>query len=543
MQRIILASLLLLMSLLSAGAEDEKQFDVNSVIAEPVAKLPEPRFWNGVGELNLLVFTEDESVRKHVNQGFVLLHASWDFEAYRHFTTALKKDPNCLMAYCGLVLSVANPTHEWKAERAKAFNRMITLSEYKVGEGEQARWYYPDIERGYAFCIATLLTEGSGPGSKAFRQLSNKYPKDLQLKLLAAFLERGGYSDYGDIRPSQRASLAKVRELVDLYPENPLVLNFWLMMQAEAPYQAVDVMQVLMPTAKKLVVLSEGKLPTWHAVLGHLAWRSGELELARLSFERAIELYSQWQSNDQISDVNAIGLCRAKIFLAAVLYAEGKIQDALQLLGEVKSIELPDGRQFSQVATALQWHAKLLPAQIYLARGGKGDLKKALSVLPTLPAQASGGFDPYKIVIDGYTLYIRALESEEAGKPEQAREYYAKLVQNLELMQKAQPKMVQQPYYVDYVRALGALKIHQFELLGLLSAESELAANWYRSAIDRQHPSSRLLPPEILYPMEFRLAEYYQNESDLENARKFANQGLKRMPSCPKCKALLKSLK
>ena len=42
--------------------------------------------------------------------------------------------------------------------------------------------------------------------------------------------------------------------------------------------------------------------------------------------------------------------------------------------------------------------------------------------------------------------------------------------------------------------------------------------------------------------MEFRLAEYYKNEGDLENARKFANQGLKRMPSCPKCKALLKSL-
>ena len=53
---------------------------------------------------------------------------------------------------------------------------------------------------------------------------------------------------------------------------------------------------------------------------------------------------------------------------------------------------------------------------------GKGDLKKALSVLPTVPAQASGGFDPYKIVIDGYTLYIRALESEEAGQPEQARD-------------------------------------------------------------------------------------------------------------------------
>lgn len=542
MHRMMLICLAFVMSLGFVYGQAEEKFDVNSVIAAPVRDLGEPKFWEGVGDLDLMVFTDDDSVRKHVNQGFVLLHASWDFEAYRHFTTALKKDPNCLMAYCGIVLSLANPAHEWKGERARAFNRMITLAEYKVGEGDDAKWYYPDIERGYAFCIATLFTEGTAPAAQSFRKLATKYPKDLQLQLLAAFLERGGYSEFGDVRPSQRRSLEKIKALVDEHPENPLVLNFWLMMQAEAPYQAVDILNVLMPTAKKLVILSEGKMPTWHAVLGHMAWRCGELELARISFEQSIELYSKWQKENGVTDADATGLIRAKIFLAAVYYDEGKTEEALKLLAEVNSISIPQDRMFSQSAIAIRWHANLMPFGIYLAKGQEGDLAKAAEALPKMVGRPETGFDPYKATLDAYTVYVRALEAIAAGKLEEARVLHSKMAEHLILMQKAQSQMISQPYFADYARIFSALSVHHLELAGLITDNEGAAFNLFKAAIDKQLTSSRLLPPETLYPMEYRLAEYYQKREQKDEALKYVKEGLKRMPSCPKSKALLKSL-
>jgi len=63
-------------------------FDVKGVIAEPVAKLSKPAMLPQAGEPHLLIFSSSLEAQEHVRQGFAMIHASWDFEAYRHFTTA-----------------------------------------------------------------------------------------------------------------------------------------------------------------------------------------------------------------------------------------------------------------------------------------------------------------------------------------------------------------------------------------------------------------------------------------------------------------------
>lgn len=132
-------------------------FDVKGVIAAPVAKLAVPAMLPQTGEPQLLVFSSSLEAQKHVRQGFALIHASWDFEAYRHFTTALEADPQCLMAYCGIVLSLTSPRHEFNEQRAVSYNRMLTLAEFKV----DGQFYYPENERMYAVAIAELVVNGS----------------------------------------------------------------------------------------------------------------------------------------------------------------------------------------------------------------------------------------------------------------------------------------------------------------------------------------------------------------------------------------------
>lgn len=522
-----------------AGKEFEK-YDVGLVIAKPIADLKPPRFWEGVGDVEMVVFAKNEEVQRHVNHGFALLHASWDFEAYRHFAAALKEDANCLMAYCGIVLALTNPEHEFKEERARALQRMISLAEEK-GEKEGS-FYFPDLERGYAYSIGILLTDGLVKGAEAFRKVARRYPKDMQLTLLAAFLSRGGYSEFGDVRPAQSSALRVVEGMLKAFPENTFVMNFLVMMKAEAPYQAVDFEEELLPYSKKLVELSDGKMPTFHALLGHMAWRCGELDLAQSSFERAIELYSAWKEENGIANADADGLVRAKIFLAAVHYAKEDLEKGLELLKEVSSLELAEGRELSAVALAQKWHANLLPFHLYLARGGKGDLERAKAALPKMIGKKDAGFDAYRMVLDGYTLYLRAVGQVQAGNYAQARQTHALMAKALNELKRRRVDVMKTRQFTDFSRHFTALFAHHLELAGMISGDNPLAFNWFKSAIDAQRPGTRLLPQPILYPMELRMAQYYLGKGMKKEAREYAELGLERMPYCPRSKEFLERL-
>ena len=206
-------------------------FDVNGVIAAPVAKLAAPAMLPQTGEPKLLVFSSSLEAQEHVRQGFALIHASWDFEAYRHFTAAVQVDPQCLMAYVGIVLSLTSPQHEFHEQRAIAYNRMLTLAEFKA-DGE---FYYPENERMYAVAIAELIANGLGNSLRVFKQLANDYPNDLQAQLLTTYLSRGGYNALGNPRIKQRQAIERFKQLVEKNPEDPMALNFLIMIQAEAP--------------------------------------------------------------------------------------------------------------------------------------------------------------------------------------------------------------------------------------------------------------------------------------------------------------------
>lgn len=516
-----------------------EKYDAGLVIAKPIAALKAPRFWEGVGDVGLTVFSKNENVQKHVNHGFALLHASWDFEAYRHFAEALKEDPNCLMAYCGVVLALTNPEHEFKEERARAVNRMLSLAEEKGSK--EGTFYFPDLERGYAFSLGILLTDGVVEGASAFRKVARRYPKDIQLTLLAAFLSRGGYSEFGDVRPAQASALRVVKGLLKEFPDNAFVMNFLVMMQAEAPYQAADFKGELLGYSKKLVELSGGKMPTWHALLGHMAWRCGDLELAEASFTRAIELYTSWQEEDGVANADADGLVKAKIFLAAVKYAKDDLEAGVAILNEVNGWELGADRKLSSVAVTLRWQGNLLPFHLYLARGAEGDLEKAKNLLPQMIGKREK-VDGFRMVLDGYSLLLRVMDQVKNGKVMEAKRTHAVYGQLLEEMKEARGEIMKTRQYTDYMRHYRALFTHHLEMTGILSGRSELAYNWFKSAADSQRPGSRLLPNPILYPMELRLAQYFIGKDNPEEALRFAKEGAARMPYCPRSRALVEKL-
>ena len=520
-----------------AVALRHKNFQVESVIIPALREKAAPPIWQGLTKLHLPITTHSENARTHVRQGFALLHASWDFEAYRHFCQAAKEDDTCLMAYVGIALSLVSPTHEFYNQRNFAIERMLDLAEHK----EEGEFYFPEPERGYAFGTGVLLTNGIQNGLQAFQALTERYPNDVQAAALTAFMNRGGYDALGLPTPKQKTSIETLTQLKLDYPKHTSVLHFWLMLHAEAPALRTD-LSAFLPTARQLVEMAP-ELPTAHYLQGHFQFRCGLLKEAQTSFQTAIRLYAKWQQDQSIPLSDCDGLIKARLYLASTLYTLGKFDAALKEAKILALLPINEKRPHSSVSKLLLWEAKTLPAKLYYSRAASGDLTKAQEVMPSKKDVLSWlPHSPAPLHYENLHLYLAARKALKAKQTETTLELQNRLSQSLLEYQQAGKQVIKSSEYSEYLRGHQHLSILSLELSGLIAESSVGSANWYTSAAEYQKPSSNLMPPAELYPMELRLAEYYLSQDKKEQAKEALQQAQLRRPSHFALKALREKL-
>lgn len=515
----------------------QEKFDVRSVIAEPIRKMSVPQMWEGkgknIGKLNVPISTNDELVQKHVRQGFALLHAQWDVEAYRHFAAALEREPDCLMAYCGVVMSLLNPQHEWKDYRARAIQRMVSLAEHKSGEGDGAEYVFPTNERDYALAIGSLVVNGLEAGAGSFRVLAEKYPNDLQLQLLAPFFNRGEYDVFGSSDAKQDRAVKAIKSLLDVNPNNPLVTNFYIMMQIEAPSNAVVQKTEVLPYAVMLARQGGDQYPGWQMLLGYAAWRTGEMEMARDSYEKAASLYEAWKKESKASISECDGLIRAYSFLTMVYYQMG---DTKKLNEVLKKLAVgAQARKGSAVYAVNSWCHQMIRVNMFLANGDKPSIKSALKSLPKIDSKNKSK-ELFNLVIKGYQAYGLARSYRLDGKIKDSDKMAGLLGRILKQLSDKRTEARKQPYYAQYLILVKSLKCYYAEFSAEVVGKVG-AYNFYQEAIDQQMGPTRYYPPSILYPMEYKLAQFYEKKGDIKKARETYKLALKRMPSHPQSKA------
>ncbi len=523
-------------------ASAQKKFDYQSVIAPPIRAMAAPKMWEGevrnIGELNIPVSTNDDLVQKHVRQGFSLIHAQWDVEAYRHFAAALKREPDCLMAYCGVVMSLLNPQHEWKEYRARAINRMVSLAEHKSGEGKDAEYVFPANERDYAIAIGSLVVNGLNAGAASFKVLAEKYPNDLQLSLLAPFFNRGKYDVFGRSDERQERAVKAVKSLLDENPDNPLVTNFYIMMQVEAPFNAVDQQTAVLPYAKKLVQQGGADYPGWQMLLGYAAWRTGEMELARDSFQKAASLYETWKKESKAGISECDGLIRAYAFLTIIHFQMGDTKNLDVVLK--KLAEGAQARKGSAVHAISHWSHQMIRVNMFLAKGDKEAIKNALKSLPKIDRKDKDK-ELFNLMIKGYQAYGLTRSYKFSGEDDKSIKMLELLGKVLGELSDKQAQIRDQPYYTQYLILVKSLSVYHLELTADMVGEVG-SYSFYQDATDQQMQPTRYYPPSILYPMEYKLAKFYERKGDLKKARETYKLAHKRMPSHPQSKVAYERL-
>jgi tetratricopeptide (TPR) repeat protein len=488
---------------LCGGVTGKDLAPLEEAIPLAVKALGEPSSIVFRGGLRMVVSAANEEAQAAVNQGLNHLHGGWEFEASRHFAVAMRKDPECLLAYWGMAMSLLVPTPETGKARNVAVERMLDLLDQGKGS---------DLERGYVYGLVKYLEEGPGSAASAFRKVAKKFPNEIQAAVFAALFGRGGYDETGAVTPSQQQSEEELTALMKTYPESPLPLNALLLIRAEAPDLAPS-----LDLARKLSRMAPDYPPYSH-LLGHYEWRCGEHRAAASAFGQASSLFKSWMQSNKATFADCPEWAKAECYRVVALASMGDFGTALSAAKRLAGTPLPLDRASSAGARFMMWEAQTLPALLLMRRGKPGDPALALAALPKPKA-----LKPYHKEclaywwIDGLRIALEAQRLLEKAKPEDARKTVDALTFHGEQMAKAQYMANAGGERSPWTRAFRALELIASEVRGQLSLAGPenlrgTAYNWLRSAADRQRPAVMLYPPVVLSPMLARLGYYHLTE-------------------------------
>lgn len=492
-----------------AFAAEEPVPEVDAVISDRVAKLPEPLAPSMPKGIVMAINASDPKAQQHVLDGVANLHGGWDFEAYRHFCAALKRDPECLMAHWGVVMALIDPEPDLLDERTAALRRMVALVEKEAGS---------ELERSYAYAIAVFFDKGAEAAAQAFRKVSKSFPNDPQLKLMSAAFGRSGYGDDGKANPDQERAETLLDEMLIRDPDHPIYLHAFLTIRAEAPDLRGDLAR-----ARRLAELAPGYAPFMH-LLGHYELRTGHPAQAVEAFSRAGEAYAKWMKETGLSHADCPGWVKAECYRAAALAAKGDYSNALAVAKSVAAIKLPPERAASEGGRLLLWEGRTLSARLLMRRSLPGDTARALASLPKPEDQKVFGKRTHASwLYQGLAIVLEARKALEDGRPDDARKIADALALHGEQMVKTREAASAIGERSAWIRAFVALEVLASELRGAIAMSGPKdgmgsAFNWYRAALDRQAPASMLMPPTVLLPMQARLAEFYLAKGDAKAA-------------------------
>ncbi|MBK1833751.1 hypothetical protein [Roseibacillus ishigakijimensis] len=515
--------LVFLWSFLSAGflfSQDEPDaaLDPASLRLPGVAELSAPPWYPELVSYNPAVTARSAEVQQHVNHGMALIHGGWDFEAYRHFLAAVEQDPDCLMAYWGMALSLANPNTEAKEQRAAALNRLFALIAAGKGtEGERAQ--------GEALLVFFSDEPQRAPG--VFRAVSEDYPNHLQLQLMAAFLQRDGYDELLGPGPGQRAAVEEIEAILAEQPDSRMALSFWANLQIENPAPPAEFAEKLLPRVRTLTD-SAPEFPPYRELLGTFERRAGQLSAAKANFQIAIELYEKSLAASGVSIFDCPNLIRAKLSLAHVLHALGEDAAAKALAQDLAAVDVPYERLYSPGATLLLWEGRTLGARLALAGGEAADFAKGLA---SLPAQAVGQQlakeTPSVLAWEAWHHALscrQAIGEKDWGKAERLLNA---LATSDGLLGEVAGVVATGSSRQSWQRTRRALKVEWMLTKGLLATAQAGAGDpaagdfWFRSAVDELEPPQGLFPPLSQSRPALIFARHLAQRGDEEGANQF----------------------
>ncbi|MEM6911534.1 MAG: hypothetical protein AAF555_08105 [Verrucomicrobiota bacterium] len=424
-------------------------------------------------------------VRRYLQQGMASIYAFDDYEASRAFSAALLMEPECVMAYWGLSVSLLTHNHEYKEFRRRAFERALALAP-AAGRQEQL----------YIDSLIALRKDGLPQMVAVLGAIAEEFPEDRHAQVLHAFLSQDGFDAEGQPLPKQKDSLATFERLAGLQPDNPIFKHFLLLSYFRGPDP-----EPTLRVAKELVSL--GAASPYQLFSGaSLLYLSGNWVGARVALEKARADYEQGFQAGRAEPFEKVGYLKTLELLASVAVEQGAAGEAQRLARELSAIRFPSNRFDSAGAGFQFYRGQTLPTRLAIRQRLWQAAWEALPESDALRRDYGGASNYF---LEGSKRFLEGMRALEAGEVEEALRLHALLVQAGEGLAASGDLAKARGNAEEWGGAIKTLHFYERYLRAAVyirQGEIGLAGTWFKILGEKAGQGNRLPPPVLLAPIE-----------------------------------------
>ncbi|HWC16907.1 MAG TPA: tetratricopeptide repeat protein [Terriglobales bacterium] len=294
-------------------AQHQHTADPEAVRLE-LSKLPSPQRLDGLGQAHITITTKSAEAQQWFDQGLAALHCFWDYEALRAFEQAVRLDPDCAMCHWGLARALDSRGGEKELQKAE------------LKKAEELAAKASDHEQRYIKADAAGAQEkdddkAEAAYAKQMEAMIDRYPDDLDARVLYALSLNHGYSPDGDPRPGSLYGQAVLREILEQHPDNAAANHYWIhAVEGSHPEWALK-------SAERLGSLAPDSGHMVH-MPGHIFYRVGDYERARQIFLSAMRVDRAYMDHQKVAERDNWNYLHNISYLIADCAEEGRYQEA-----------------------------------------------------------------------------------------------------------------------------------------------------------------------------------------------------------------------
>jgi len=388
--RVLLPCLTLILPTVSAQEKGTcRCCELGRIYAPYLKNLPAPQRREKIGNSHLKISTSSEKAQQWFDQGLNLLHAFWEFEAYRCFLQAANEDPECAMAYWGICMSLPGKNIEASEERKVALKSAQELAT-KVS----------DHEKLYIDMVAQLIGSGTTAAVPALKKITQQFPDDPDALAFLCLWSRDGYDSEGKPNRGSQKAITLLQQGLKKHPKHT-GLNHYLIHVLE---QGPDFEQA----RSSAIALPQAAPEAGHLVHmpGHIYYLAGEHEKACAAFRACHQVESAYLKKENIPAIDNNNYLHNLHYLIYAASDQGKYKEALTAAASLAEVAIPKQRDQSQGAHQLNYIASAATAMAHMRAGHYQIAAKSLTP-DALPANS--GAKHYVSFLHSYCTLRHAL--------------------------------------------------------------------------------------------------------------------------------------
>jgi tetratricopeptide (TPR) repeat protein len=371
--------------------------DPHRILTANVRHLPAPPLRDGVGNASLTITTTNPQAQAYFDAGLNLLHVFWEFEAYRAFQRATELDPDCAMAYWGIVMCMPGRNPEFLVERTNAMGRLTALRD-RVSPREQR----------YIDALQVLVSQGSDRFAERLEANWRSDPADVDSGALAAYYLKDGYQANGQRTARQDRGIRIIEEVLKQAPDHVGALHYAIHL-----YELGPEIDLAVPHAKRIGKLAPRASHAVH-MPGHVAFFRGDYEEAIGHFRAAYAVDEAYHKAEGIDLAENENFAHNTNFLAQAYCEAGRLREALLYAEELKRTRLSTSRLRSEASSVVTYEGRSLAGRLLL-RAGK--YQQAAETFSREAAELSPSVPRY--LLEGLAAASRGLHLAGAGQRDQ----------------------------------------------------------------------------------------------------------------------------